>query len=125
MLEMLLCSSIISAQGGYTMDGRKMAVWGMTLACGLTIGSEAFALGKGDLDQLRLKDGSCLTTTSVPLASQTLTTTTTPTQDRLKDGSCLTAPDRDRLQLKDGTGSVNVDGYGADDVLPDSGETLF
>lgn len=108
------------------MDGRKMALWGMTLVCGLAVGSEAFARDLvRDQTRLQLKDGSCQTASSVPLASQTLTTTTTPTRDRLKDGSCLTTPDRDRLQLKDGTGSVNVDGYGADDVLPDSGETFF
>ena len=110
------------------MDGRKMGVWGMALACGLAIGGEAFAGGGGDRDrdQLRLRDGSCLTTTSVPQASQTLNTTTTPIRQRLRDGSCLTTPcDQTRQQLRDGTGSMNGAGYGVGDVLPDTDELIY
>lgn len=110
------------------MDGRTMAVWGVALACGLAIGGEAFAAGGGDRDrdQLRLRDGSCLTA-SVPQASQTQTVTaTTPIQQRLRDGSCLTTPcDQTRQRLQDGAGSMNGAGYGMGDVLPDTDGLMF
>ncbi len=113
------------------MKNRKMVVWGMALACGLTLGGEAFARGgagqgQGSGDQLRLRDGSCLTTTSVPQASQTLNTATTPIRQRLQDGSCLTTPcDQTRQQLRDGTGSMNGAGYGMGDLLPDTDELIY
>lgn len=114
------------------MKNRKMVVWGMTLVCGLVLGSEAFARsgegqGQGGGDQLRLRDGSCTTTPSVPQASQTQAATAgTPIRQRLQDGSCLTSPcDQTRQRLQDGTGSMNGAGYGMGDVLPDTDEVIF
>ncbi len=114
------------------MDGRKVIVWGVALACGLAIGGEAFARGgagqgQGGGDQARLRDGSCLTTTSVPQALQTqASTATTPVRQRLQDGSCLTTScDQTRQRLQDGTGSVNGVGSGMGDILSDTDEFMF
>lgn len=112
------------------MKNGRLAVWGMTLVCGLALGGEAFArggAGQGGGDQLRLRDGSCLTTTSVPQASQTQASTVgTPIQQRLRDGSCLTTTcDQTRQRLQDGTGSMNGAGYGMGDVLPDTDGLAF
>lgn len=113
------------------MEGRKMAIWGMAIACGLALGGESLAAGpmgrgEGSGDQLRLRDGSCLTTTVAPQPAQTPNATSTPIRQRLQDGSCQTAtcdgtPDR----LRDGSGSMNGAGYGIGDVLPVIDELAF
>lgn len=75
----------------------------------ISAGTEVFARNAGQGSGQRLRDGSCLTTSTVPTSTQTKILQ----QDRLRDGSCLTRTGTDGTTVqKQGRASGPGDGTG-------------